>query len=469
MLETESEESWTWFLHNLRQAIAHPNGLVIHTDACKGLEVAVDNVFPGVEHRECMRHLAANFMKKFKGKVYTDNLWPASLTCSVKKHNYHLRQLYMNPKVKEYLETHHSKLWARSQFSEVSKVDYVHNNLAESFNSTIRKLKGHYVVDLLDRIRIEYMQKFHYRAGIAEAKFMGHIIIPAVMNELKQKTTGLEMNMTLCSGTTAEISYLDKEKREWRYPVDLEARTCSCRQWQITGLPCIHALFFITSLPGPAGNIQQYVHDYYSVARFKATYAYALPAMEGKQQWDMVDPGFKLCAPVLKRAAGRPRKSRIRPRSEGAGLGARKRKCTRCGGSGHFGKYCDNTIDPAAGESFDEGFDENVGQQSVASTDDENDGQQPVASDEDFDEVPNDDGQQPHDFDDDPKYPPNNDSSEAPNGNPSEALNGDHGDPSEAPNDDPSEAPNGDQPSVVVSSARYVNLARVKYYCTSIT
>ena len=192
------------------------------------------------------------------------------------------------------------------------------------------------------------MQKFHYRAGIAEAKFMGHIIIPAVMNELKQKTTGLEMNMTLSSGTTAEISYLDKEKREWRYPVDLEARTCSCRQWQITGLPCIHALFFITSLPGPAGNIQQYVHDYYSVARFKATYAYALPAMEGKQQLDMVDPGFKLCAPVLKRAAGRPRKSRIRPRSEGAGLGARKRKCTRCGGSGHFGKYCDNTVDPSS-------------------------------------------------------------------------------------------------------------------------
>jgi hypothetical protein len=29
---------------------------------------------------------------------------------------------------------------------------------------------------------------------------MGHIIIPAVMNELKQKTTGLEMNMTLLLG-----------------------------------------------------------------------------------------------------------------------------------------------------------------------------------------------------------------------------------------------------------------------------
>ena len=129
---------------------------------------------------------------------------------------------------------------------------------------------------------------------------------------------------------------MDKEKREWRYRVDLEARTCSCRQWQITGLPCAHALFFIISFLGPAGNIQQYVHDYYSVAGFKATYAYALPSLEGKQQWDRVDPGFKLCAPVLKRAAGRPRKARFRPCNEGAGLGSRRRKCTRCGGSSNF-------------------------------------------------------------------------------------------------------------------------------------
>ena len=78
------------------------------------------------------------------------------------------------------------------------------------------------------------------------------------------------------------------------------------------------------------------MHEYYFVARFKDTYALALPALEGKHQWDVVDPGFKLCALVLKRAAGRPRKSRYRTRNEGAGLGARKRKCTRCGGSCHF-------------------------------------------------------------------------------------------------------------------------------------
>lgn len=69
VVEAESEESWVWFLQQLRNIIGTPPGLAIHTDACKGLESAVEIVFPGVEHRECMRHLAQNFQKKFKGKV----------------------------------------------------------------------------------------------------------------------------------------------------------------------------------------------------------------------------------------------------------------------------------------------------------------------------------------------------------------------------------------------------------------
>ena len=83
---------------------------------------------------------------------------------------------------------------------------------------------------------------------------------------------------------------------------------------------------------------------------FNATYADNLPAMEGKQQWDVVDPGFKLCAPVQNRPPGRPRKTRIRAKSEGKGLGGRRKKCPRCGRLGHHGNKCKESIDPAFGE-----------------------------------------------------------------------------------------------------------------------
>jgi hypothetical protein len=57
-----------------------------------------------------MRHLAQNFKKKFPGKVYVENLWPASYTCSQRKHEHHLRVLYaQNPLVKQYMDAHHGR------------------------------------------------------------------------------------------------------------------------------------------------------------------------------------------------------------------------------------------------------------------------------------------------------------------------------------------------------------------------
>jgi hypothetical protein len=193
VLEIELAESWTWFLQNLWQVIGFPDGLAIHIDACKFLETTVEDVFPGVELREWMRHLAAHFkLQGFKGQLFDDNLWPASLTYSLKKHNYHLTQMYTKHRVKTYMDNHHRKVWVRSKFNEACKVDYVNNNnLAESFNSWIRKIKGLHLVDMLNKIRQMLMVKFELHQRIASQKFVGHKIIPMVMKTLHAKTRGL--------------------------------------------------------------------------------------------------------------------------------------------------------------------------------------------------------------------------------------------------------------------------------------
>jgi hypothetical protein len=53
-------------------------------------------------------------------------------------------------------------------------------------------------------------------------------------------------------------------------------------------------LFFVTSLFGPAAEIDQYVHEYYSLARFNAIYDENVPAIEGKHERGIIDPGFVL-------------------------------------------------------------------------------------------------------------------------------------------------------------------------------
>ena len=78
VFDLETEENWTWFMEHLQRVVGTPEGLVICTHACKGLDTAVGAVFPTAEHRKCMRHLYENFMKYYQGDVFTEHLYPAA-------------------------------------------------------------------------------------------------------------------------------------------------------------------------------------------------------------------------------------------------------------------------------------------------------------------------------------------------------------------------------------------------------
>jgi hypothetical protein len=55
-----------------------------------------------------------------------------------------------------------------------------------------------------------------------------------------------------------------------------------------------------------------YLHEYYSVQKFKAAYATPIPALTDQSQWPEVDIEFTLCPPLSKRKAGRPKQSRYK-------------------------------------------------------------------------------------------------------------------------------------------------------------
>lgn len=128
----------------------------------------------------------------------------------------------------------------------------------------------------------------------------------------------------------------------------VDKHECTCLEWKHTGKPCDHALVFLMGRRNP--KWEDYVHNYFSVDKFKAAYAGETEPIIDRSQWPNVDAGFDMDAPIDKgRPPGRPRKQRYKSALEGGKGGPKKKepkqlgsqnRCKRCQVLGHRQAGC---------------------------------------------------------------------------------------------------------------------------------
>jgi len=335
VIDSETNENWIWFMERLRDAIGSPPGMTFCTDCGQAVMAGVSEVFPNAEHRECMWHLVQNFKKRFHGKVFDDHLWASSYSWNSYLFEKHWSAMAAaKPAAMVYLQQNHKKLWTRSQFGVTCKIDYVTNNLAESFNNWIKGEKGRHLDDLLDTIRHKLLIKWNHRRKIARQ--MQGKILPHIVDKLKEQSRNLDIDVITSGDGIAELCA--RGGSSFRFVVNLEQRTCTCRAWQVSGLPCKHALAYITSIRGE--KIEDHVDNYYSVQKFRSAYEGIIPAIPDKSMWPKSDHGFFMHPPLLKSTAGR-RKTRFRGAAEGGNKGNKGRhQCPICHEYGHHWYTC---------------------------------------------------------------------------------------------------------------------------------
>jgi hypothetical protein len=130
------------------------------------------------------------------------------------------------PAATEYLRASHTKLWSRSQFSTLSKVGYVTNNLAKSFNNWIKHHNSLNLDDFVNKIRQQLMIKLEQRRRISRK--LDGLILRHIIQKLKEKSWSLDMEVTKCSDQVAEVTVC--EGCGFRFVVSLHERTCTCRE-----------------------------------------------------------------------------------------------------------------------------------------------------------------------------------------------------------------------------------------------
>jgi hypothetical protein len=129
-------------------------------------------------------------------------------------------------------------------------------------------------------------------------------ICPKIKKKV-EKATELAKKCTV-KVAAANLCHVWSGEYEREYNVDLQTRTYDCKRWQLSGIPCHHAIACCRTL---RRDPDQYVHGSYSIAAYRRAYAYKLVPLRERVFWEKV-PGKQIHPPLFTKVMGRPKKNR---------------------------------------------------------------------------------------------------------------------------------------------------------------
>jgi hypothetical protein len=218
--------------------------------------------------------------------------------------------------------------WARSHFPG-NRYSIMTTNIAECMNAVLRDARSLPIVLLLESIRQLIQGWFYDRRNEAAASTTD--VTPWLEKILnKQIDQCVTMLVTPLNSVEFHVRGIEMSAK-----VNLETRSCSCREFDLNRYPCVHAVAACR-----LRNISCYslCSEYYSKFSWLAAYSHTIYPLDDARFWDPPQDIRErvVLPPNVRRAPGRPRTKRIPSRGENQP----KRRCATCGVLGHNRRTC---------------------------------------------------------------------------------------------------------------------------------
>ncbi|CAN1802174.1 hypothetical protein LINPERHAP1_LOCUS23264, partial [Linum perenne] len=98
--------------------------------------------------------------------------------------------------------------------------------------------------------------------------------------------------------------------------------SCSCRAWDLSGFPCVHAF---TCIFTEGMNPEDYISKLFSVDKFCLTYDHVMEPMDSPKSWPRSDYATVI-PPSFRAMPGSPKKNRVRSVEENEDQTRKKRR-----------------------------------------------------------------------------------------------------------------------------------------------
>ncbi|XP_044454561.1 neurofilament heavy polypeptide isoform X1 [Triticum aestivum] len=231
--------------------------------------------------------------------------------------------------------------WARHAMDMNCKTDLVVNNLSEVFNKWVLDVRAKPIRTMVDGIRTKLMVKFN--ANRTKAETVRWEICPTYAEKLEEAKKFARN----CHALMAGPNLYQVTSGERTYAVNLQHRTCGCKKWDMTAVPCNHA---VSAIHKAKLQPEDFVHDFFKKKMYLAAYSPIIYPVPGPDMWPRTD-SMDIEAPVFKEHKGRAQTKRRKGQYEKPAPKDTSRMasitCSNCKKVGHRYTNCNVALNPS--------------------------------------------------------------------------------------------------------------------------
>ncbi|KAK4405418.1 hypothetical protein Sango_0548300 [Sesamum angolense] len=217
--------------------------------------------------------------------------------------------------------------WANAFFGG-ARYNHMTSNFGQQFYSWVSEVDELPITQMVDVLRGKIMELI-YRRRLESSQWVTRLT-PFMEDKLQHEISkARSLQVLLSHGSTFEV------RGESVDIVDIDHWDCSCKGWQLSGLPCCHAIAVLECL---GRSLYDYCSRFFMTDSYRATYTESINPMPNveKPERSELQEATIVTPPPTKRPPGRPKLKLV----ESVDIIKRQLQCSKCKGLGHNKKTC---------------------------------------------------------------------------------------------------------------------------------